>query len=102
MTSNHPDLKVSGPSIRVFKWLTRTAQLSSVASSVSSNTASISSTIMSARAVVENEKVFPVFAKRLASHDVKEYTSTANKLKHWLSSEKAYYPDALRIVSVWN
>lgn len=56
---------------------------------------------MSTRAVVENAEIFPVFAKRLASHDVKEYTSTANKLKHWLSSEKAYYPDALLNVSIW-
>ncbi|KAG0700162.1 hypothetical protein DFH29DRAFT_645619 [Suillus ampliporus] len=47
-------------------------------------------------AVVANAKIFPVFAKRLASHDVKEYIAIANKLKNWLGSEKAYYPDALR------
>lgn len=55
---------------------------------------------MSSRAIVENAKVFPLFAKRLASHDVKEFTTTANKMKNWLSSEKAYYPDALRNVSL--
>ncbi|KAG1725493.1 uncharacterized protein EDB91DRAFT_1168243 [Suillus paluster] len=47
-------------------------------------------------AVVANAKIFPVFAKRLASHDVKEYITIANKLKTWLGSDKAYYPDALR------
>ncbi|KAG1843348.1 hypothetical protein DFJ58DRAFT_804567 [Suillus subalutaceus] len=47
-------------------------------------------------AVVANAKIFPVFANRLASQDVNEYINTANKLKNWLGSEKAYYPDALR------
>lgn len=47
-------------------------------------------------AVAANAKIFPVFANRLASQDVNEYINTANKLKNWLGSEKAYYPDALR------
>ncbi|KAG2141135.1 uncharacterized protein EDB93DRAFT_1160086 [Suillus bovinus] len=47
-------------------------------------------------AVVANAKIFPVFANRLASHDISEYINTAKKLKNWLGSEKAYYPDALR------
>ncbi|KAG2354304.1 hypothetical protein BDR07DRAFT_1429857 [Suillus spraguei] len=47
-------------------------------------------------AVADNAKIFPVFATRLASKDVNEYINTANKLKNWLGSEKAYYPDALR------
>lgn len=47
-------------------------------------------------AVVANAKIFPVFANRLASHDLNEYINTAKKLKNWLGSEKAYYPDALR------
>ncbi|KAG2358067.1 hypothetical protein BDR07DRAFT_1489917 [Suillus spraguei] len=47
-------------------------------------------------AVADNAKIFPVFAIRLASKDVNEYINTANKLKNWLGSEKAYYPDALR------
>ncbi|KAG2357937.1 hypothetical protein BDR07DRAFT_1490064 [Suillus spraguei] len=47
-------------------------------------------------AVAANAKIFPVFATRLASKDVNEYINTANKLKNWLGSEKAYYPDALR------
>ncbi|KAG2351599.1 hypothetical protein BDR07DRAFT_1484795 [Suillus spraguei] len=55
--------------------------------------------IMSSRpqtAVAANAKISPVFATRLASKDVNEYINTANKLKNWLGSEKAYYPDALR------
>lgn len=52
-------------------------------------------------AVVANAKIFPVFANRLASQDINEYINTAKKLKNWLGSEKAYYPDALRnIVSL--
>ncbi|KAG2071161.1 hypothetical protein BDR04DRAFT_524345 [Suillus decipiens] len=52
-------------------------------------------------AVAANAKIFPLFATRLASEDVNEYINTANKLKNWLVSEKAYYPDALRnIVSL--
>ncbi|KAG2352249.1 hypothetical protein BDR07DRAFT_1438583 [Suillus spraguei] len=47
-------------------------------------------------AVAANAKISPVFATRLASKDVNEYINTANKLKNWLGSEKAYYPDALR------
>ncbi|KAG2354347.1 hypothetical protein BDR07DRAFT_1429778 [Suillus spraguei] len=40
-------------------------------------------------AVAANAKIFPVFATRLASKD----------LKNWLGSEKAYYPDALRNIA---
>ncbi|KAG2125502.1 hypothetical protein DEU56DRAFT_824889 [Suillus clintonianus] len=50
-------------------------------------------------AVAANAKIFPVFANRLASHDINEYINTANKLKNWLGSEKAYYPDALRNIA---
>ncbi|KAG2351409.1 hypothetical protein BDR07DRAFT_1413490 [Suillus spraguei] len=50
-------------------------------------------------AVADNAKIFPVFATRLASKDVNEYINTANKLKNWLGSEKAYYPDALRNIA---
>ncbi|KAG2358823.1 hypothetical protein BDR07DRAFT_1416555 [Suillus spraguei] len=46
-------------------------------------------------AITANAKIFLVFATRLASKDVNEYINTANKLKNWLGSEKAYYPDAL-------
>ncbi|KAG2352408.1 hypothetical protein BDR07DRAFT_1466347 [Suillus spraguei] len=60
---------------------------------------SASKDFMSSRpqtAVADNAKILPVFATRLASKDVNEYINTANKLKNWLGSEKAYYPDALR------
>ncbi|KAG2353332.1 hypothetical protein BDR07DRAFT_1428941 [Suillus spraguei] len=50
-------------------------------------------------AVADNAKIFPVFATRLASKNVNEYINTANKLKNWLGSEKAYYPDALRNIA---
>ncbi|KIJ60334.1 hypothetical protein HYDPIDRAFT_32302 [Hydnomerulius pinastri MD-312] len=45
-------------------------------------------------AINSNEKIFPVFARKLASKDIKDYLGTANKLRIWLSSEKAYYPVA--------
>ncbi|KAG2093792.1 hypothetical protein BD769DRAFT_321679 [Suillus cothurnatus] len=70
-----------------------------VAQQLSAVSSSSNDIIMSSRpltAVVANAKIFPVFANRLASHDVDEYINTANKLKNWLGSEKAYYPDALR------
>lgn len=45
-------------------------------------------------AVSSNEKIFPVFARKLASKDTKDFLNTARKLAVWLSSEKAYYPAA--------
>ncbi|KAG6371729.1 hypothetical protein JVT61DRAFT_9077 [Boletus reticuloceps] len=45
-------------------------------------------------AINSNEKIFPVFAKKLASKDTKEYANTVRKFAHWLGSEKAYYPAA--------
>ncbi|KAG2365332.1 hypothetical protein BDR07DRAFT_1399255 [Suillus spraguei] len=50
-------------------------------------------------AIAANAKIFPVFATRLASKDIDKYINTANKLKNWLSSEKVYYPDALRNIA---
>ncbi|KAF9220395.1 hypothetical protein BS17DRAFT_820681 [Gyrodon lividus] len=45
-------------------------------------------------AINSNEKIFPVFAKKLASKEPKDYINTAHKLAIWLTSEKAYYPAA--------
>ncbi|KIK78149.1 hypothetical protein PAXRUDRAFT_342208 [Paxillus rubicundulus Ve08.2h10] len=45
-------------------------------------------------AITSNEKIFPVFAKKLASKESKDYINTAHKLALWLTSEKAYYPAA--------
>lgn len=45
-------------------------------------------------AISANERTFPIFAKKLASKDFKEYVTTARKLATWLGSEKAYYPAA--------
>jgi hypothetical protein len=74
-----------------------------IAQQLSAASSSSNDFIMNSRphaAVVANAKIFPVYANRLASHDVDEYINTANKLKNWLGSEKAYYPDALRNVSI--
>ncbi|KAI9568165.1 hypothetical protein HD554DRAFT_2100326 [Boletus coccyginus] len=45
-------------------------------------------------AVNSNERIFPIFAKKLSSKDTKEFVNTAHKLAVWLGSEKAYYPAA--------
>lgn len=45
-------------------------------------------------AVNSNERIFPIFAKKLSSKDTKEFVNTAHKLTVWLGSEKAYYPAA--------
>ncbi|KAH0832837.1 hypothetical protein J3R83DRAFT_11764 [Lanmaoa asiatica] len=45
-------------------------------------------------AISSNEKIFPVFARKLASRDAKDFVNTAHKLAVWLGSEKAYYPAA--------
>lgn len=42
-------------------------------------------------AISSNEKIFPIFARKFASRDTKEFLSTARKLTVWLGSEKAYY-----------
>lgn len=45
-------------------------------------------------AISSNEKIFPVFARKLASGDSKDYVHTVQKLTVWLGSEKAYYAAA--------
>jgi hypothetical protein len=47
-----------------------------------------------AAAIKNNEKVFPVFAKKLSSNDKELFCSAIGKLSTWLSSEKAYYAEA--------
>lgn len=50
-------------------------------------------------AISENERIFPIFAQRLASNEPKEFVNTTRKLATWLSSEKAYYAAARPKVS---
>lgn len=45
-------------------------------------------------AISSNEKIFPIFAKKLASGDAQDFANTARKLAVWLGSEKAYYAAA--------
>lgn len=46
-------------------------------------------------AVANNEKLFPVFTRKLsAAASLESYIMAAGKLASWLSSEKAYYPVA--------
>ncbi|KAG9314782.1 hypothetical protein JVU11DRAFT_3867 [Chiua virens] len=45
-------------------------------------------------AISSNEKTFPIFARKLASGEVKDFTGTTYKLTVWLNSEKAYYAAA--------
>jgi hypothetical protein len=54
-----------------------------------------------AAAITNNEKVFPVFAKKLSADDGDVFCSTALKLSTWLNSEKAYYPAARPKVSLF-
>lgn len=51
-------------------------------------------------AITNNEKVFPIFVKKLSSDKEDVFCSTATKLSAWLNSEKAYYPDARPNVSI--
>jgi hypothetical protein len=51
-------------------------------------------------AISNNEKVFPVFAKKLSSADEEVFCTTAGKLSTWLNSEKAYYSAARPNVSI--
>jgi hypothetical protein len=51
-------------------------------------------------AISNNEKVFPVFAKKLSSADEEVFCTTARRLSTWLNSEKAYYPAARPNVSI--
>jgi hypothetical protein len=50
-------------------------------------------------AVIENEKVFPVFTKYLSSSNLEHFKSYAIKGAKWLSSERAYYEQARPKVS---
>ncbi|KAH7920893.1 hypothetical protein BV22DRAFT_1050031 [Leucogyrophana mollusca] len=48
----------------------------------------------SSAAINNNEKIFPVFAQRLASTDPSAWIAIVKKLMQWLRSERAYYPAA--------
>ncbi|THG98242.1 hypothetical protein EW026_g3897 [Hermanssonia centrifuga] len=49
---------------------------------------------MSKNAVYNNEKLFPLFRENLRGESLKTYEATADKLKIWLSKDKAYYDSA--------
>lgn len=54
-------------------------------------------TVMSpqqAAAIRNNEKVFPIFEKKLSTNKEDLFCSSATKLSAWLNSEKAYYAEA--------
>jgi hypothetical protein len=53
-----------------------------------------------AAAITNNEKVFPVFAKKLSSNDGNTFCNAAAKLSKWLNSDKAYYAAARPKVSL--
>ena len=56
---------------------------------------------MAKGAEASNQKLFPILRQNLAEHrNHSTYVTTANKLKNWLSSDKAYYTVARPIVSV--
>ncbi|RPD60163.1 hypothetical protein L226DRAFT_535092 [Lentinus tigrinus ALCF2SS1-7] len=45
-----------------------------------------------------NESLFPIFLKHLASDNVKDFTTTAVKLANWLGVDKAYYQNARPVI----
>ena len=47
-----------------------------------------------AAAIKNNEKVFPVFEKKLSTDKEDLFCVTTSKLSMWLNSEKAYYAEA--------
>ncbi|KAH7906312.1 hypothetical protein BJ138DRAFT_650139 [Hygrophoropsis aurantiaca] len=51
-------------------------------------------------AVNNNERIFPIFAQRLASTDPELWRTTAKKLTQWLRSERAYYTAAQPKITV--
>ena len=46
------------------------------------------------QAMKNNQKIFPIFQKRLSTNDMAQWLSTANKFATWLDSDKAYYSAA--------
>ncbi|KAI0046562.1 hypothetical protein FA95DRAFT_1355177 [Auriscalpium vulgare] len=45
-------------------------------------------------AVVKNQKVFPVFARKLSNPEQKNYVDACKRLGTWLGDAKAYYSAA--------
>jgi hypothetical protein len=54
---------------------------------------------MQAAAIKNNEKMFPVFEKKLSTAKEDLLCGTTSKLSMWLNSEKAYYAEARPKVS---
>lgn len=48
----------------------------------------------------QNEKIFHLFLKKLASPNPPVYTEACKKLAQWLNDARAYYPEALTWVSL--
>lgn len=48
-----------------------------------------------------NEKLFPLFRRNLTESNVNLYAATADKLATWASRDKAYYPYARPVVSLY-
>ncbi len=48
----------------------------------------------------QNEKIFHLFLKKLASPNPPTYTEACRKLAQWLNDSRAYYPEALSWVSL--
>jgi hypothetical protein len=45
-------------------------------------------------AISNNDRLFPLFKKRLAADDLDTFVSSAQKFAEWLRSDKAYYASA--------
>jgi hypothetical protein len=46
------------------------------------------------KALLNNQKLFDVYAKRLCSSDVVAFSDVTEKLSTWLNNPKAYYAEA--------
>ncbi|KAI0663864.1 hypothetical protein C8Q70DRAFT_1050487 [Cubamyces menziesii] len=66
----------------------------------------VTSAVVSAKSAEKNnDKLFPIFQKNLASDNLQDFTTAAEKLAGWLSKDKAYYPKArpiiIQLLEVW-
>jgi len=52
-----------------------------------------------AAAIMNNEKVFPIFEQKLSTDKEDLFCGTTTKLSMWLNSERAYYAEARPKVS---
>ncbi|KAI0325298.1 hypothetical protein GY45DRAFT_1438496 [Cubamyces sp. BRFM 1775] len=59
----------------------------------------VTSAVVSAKSAEKNnDKLFPIFQKNLASDNLQDFTTAAEKLAGWLSKDRAYYPKARPII----